>query len=463
MTNDHAEHSSGHVQHSADTRTVEPGPMMVGEHYAPYRWVQAPVALLGMWLITSPSSLGYGSSAMSWSDVLSGSALLVLAMLARWSRHGAWFSFASAAVGVWLLLAPLVFWAPDAVAFANDTLTGALLITFAFLVPMSMPMGGPEIPSGWTYNPSSWPQRAPMIALAFMGFFLSRYMAAYQLGYIQEVWDPIFVNGTRRVLDSEVSQAFPVSDAGLGAVMYLIEALSGLMGDRRRWRTMPWMVAIFGIAVVPLGIVSITLIIFQPLMVGAWCTPCLVSAAAMLLMIPFALDEVVAMFQFVQRQHQESGVSRWHAFWYGGHGWDNPATPIRPETWRPSGMLWGVTVPWTLVASVVLGVWLMCSPAIFRTEGISAGSDTVVGALIVVFATIAWAEVGRPARYLNLPLGVWLVAVPFFGFHATFGAHLNDLAAGIALIVVTLPVGPLRDHYGAFDAVVAWVPSRRSR
>lgn len=36
---------------------------------------------------------------------------------------------------------------------------------------------------------------------------------------------------------------------------------------------MPWMVAFFGILVVPLGIVSITLIILQALAVGAWCTP----------------------------------------------------------------------------------------------------------------------------------------------------------------------------------------------
>lgn len=39
---------------------------------------------------------------------------------------------------------------------------------------------------------------------------------------------------------------------------------------------------VLGILVVPLGIASITLIIFQPVAVGAWCTPCLIAVVAML-------------------------------------------------------------------------------------------------------------------------------------------------------------------------------------
>jgi hypothetical protein len=98
---------------------------------------------------------------------------------------------------------------------------------------------GPDTPPGWSYNPSDWIQRGPIIAMAFVGFFLSRYLAAYQLGHIAYPWDPFFGDDTRRVLDSEVSKAWPISDAGLGAVSYMLEALSGLMGGKNRWRTMP--------------------------------------------------------------------------------------------------------------------------------------------------------------------------------------------------------------------------------
>jgi len=56
------------------------------------------------------------------------------------------------------------------------------------------------------------------VFLAMIGFFLSRYMAAFQLGHISYPWDPFFGESTRRVLTSDISKAFPVSDAGLGAL-----------------------------------------------------------------------------------------------------------------------------------------------------------------------------------------------------------------------------------------------------
>ena len=44
---------------------------------------------------------------------------------------------------------------------------------------------------------------------------------------------------------------------------YMFEILMGVMGSRLRWRTMPWMVALFGIVVGPLGVVSIYFIIIH--------------------------------------------------------------------------------------------------------------------------------------------------------------------------------------------------------
>jgi hypothetical protein len=41
----------------------------------------------------------------------------------------------AALLGMWLLLAPLVFWTSSAAAYANDTLVGALVIIFAVGVP----------------------------------------------------------------------------------------------------------------------------------------------------------------------------------------------------------------------------------------------------------------------------------------------------------------------------------------
>jgi hypothetical protein len=439
--------------------------MMAVDHYRMYRWVQAPIAVLSLWLISSPFTFGYTSRALIVSDVVSGVVALTMSLFALHPRRGL-VSWLISAVGLWLLFAPLLFWAPEAAAYANDTLVGALLIAFGLIIPMSMEMKGPAIPPGWSYNPSSWPQRAPVAALAFLGFLASRYMAAYQLGYIDSAWDPFFGDGTRRVLDSEVSRMWPVSDAGLGAATYVIELLMALMGDPRRWRTMPWMVAGFGVVVVPLGIVSIALIVMQPLAVGAWCTLCLFTAATMLVMIPLSLDEVVAMVQFVVRE-KRAGRSAWRTFWLGGTlPEDTPAwRTTRPETWRPRGMLWGFTGTWSLWLAAAIGVWLMFAPAAFgiSIETAAADSDHLVGALIVVVAVISLAEVARPARFLIVPLGLWLMAAPWFLDAATAGSRLNSALMGLAVTLLSLPLGKLRDHYGRYDRVVLWSPRSSAR
>ncbi len=439
--------------------------MMAREHYNPYRWVQAPVAALALWLIASPFTLDYTSVAMRWSDVISGIVAFGMALVAVRPNRGL-VSWLIAGVGIWLLFAPLLFWAPDPVAYANDTLVGVLLIAFGLIIPMSMRMSGPEIPPGWSYNPSAWSQRAPVIVLAFLSFLAARYMAAFQLGYISSAWDPFFGNGTEKVLTSRVSAAWPVSDAGLGSMTYMLEALMGLMGDTRRWRTMPWMVAGFGVVVVPLGIVSIALVIMQPVAVGAWCTLCLFTAAAMLLMIPLSLDEITAMVQFVRRKKRE-GHSVWRIFWLGGHlPEDTPTWPVRrPDTWRPRGMLWGFTGTWSLWLSTAIGVWLLFAPAAFGIgiERLAADSDHIAGALVVVISVIALAEVGRPARFLNIPLGLWLMAAPWFLPGATAGSQWNSAICGLLLLLLSLPLGRLRDHYGTYDSAVVWSVREKAR
>lgn len=413
--------------------------------------------ILGSWLITSPASLGYRSAALAWSDSISGALIITFATVTL-LRRSAWAPWANALVGVWLLFAPLVFWAPTAVAYANDTLAGALVISFVLLMP-GMPgmrmLPGPDEPPGWSYNPSTWPQRAPIIALALVGFFLSRYMAGFQLGYIDGVWDPFFGEGTQRVLTSDVSHAFPISDAGFGAVAYTIEALMGFMGDRQRWRTMPWMVTFFGILVVPLGVVSITLIILQPVAVGAWCGPCLVAALAMLIMIALTLDEVVAMGLFLVQVHRE-GQPLWRVFWLGGTLAEGrrEERPTRPDVVSAKAMVWGVALPWNLLASTAIGLWLMAAPAVLNAAPPAAHSDHLIGALVVTVAVIALADVGRAIRFVNVLFGAWFIAAPWILGGASTGSTWNDVIAGIALILLSLPRGPVRECYGPWTRAI---------
>jgi uncharacterized membrane protein len=169
-------------------------------------------------------------------------------------------------------------------------------------------------PPGWDYNPSTWAQRLPIIVLAMLGFGIATYLTLYQLEMIGDVWEPFFGDGSRTILDSSASRVLPVPDAMLGALGYLADAVTGAVGGKDRWRRMPWLVVVFGLAVGPLGAVSILLVVLQPVMFSAWCTLCLASAVISVLMIGPATDELLASLQHL-RAEQREGRSVWRAFW----------------------------------------------------------------------------------------------------------------------------------------------------
>lgn len=429
---------------------------MMREHHEKYLWCHFAIAILGLWLVSSPVAFGQPLDIYAGSQMLAGLLLVVFGFLSVNGRR-LWAPWGSCFVGIALLMSPLVFWAPSAASYANDTLVGALVIALSVLIPGMpgmMKMPGAEIPPGWTYNPSSWQQRFPMIALAFFGFFLARYLTAYQLGHTGWAWDPFFGNGTVRVLDSDVSKAWPISDAGLGAATYMLEALSGFMGGRDRWRTMPWMVLMFFLLVVPLGVTSIVLVMMQPVMVGAWCTLCLVTAVAMLIMIPLALDEVIAMGQFMMQARREK-KPLWSIFWMGGsiEGERDdrtvPFTASLRDQWR--AMTWGVTLPWNIMAAALLGVWLLAAPAVLGSTGAMANSNYITGAMVTTFSVLALAEAGRAARFLNFAFGAWIVIAPFVLDPSGAADRWNGAVAGALLIALSIRRGPVREQYGSWQ------------
>ncbi len=178
------------------------------------------------------------------------------------------------------------------------------------------------------YNPSSWGQRVPICVLAMVGFFAAIVLGLYQWGLVDHIWDPFFrgkdgLNGSEAVVTSETSKQmegwFHMPDGVFGAIAYLGDALFGLAGSTRRWQYRPWLVVLFGIDVIPLGIVGVILVAMQGFVVGYWCTLCLTSALVSLILVYMAYDEVWASLVYLNRVRQRGGGfftrTFWQAFW----------------------------------------------------------------------------------------------------------------------------------------------------
>jgi nucleoside-diphosphate-sugar epimerase/uncharacterized membrane protein len=466
---------------------------MMAEDAASTRWAHFANIGLGLWLAASPFVFDFANvgasaqvlavtaerqlpapewraQALAVSDVLSGLLIALFGTLSL-SRRTAWFAqWAVAFTGIWLLFAPLLFWSPSAAQYQNDLLVGALVIAFSVLVPMmpGMSMEGmmdPKVvPPGWSYCPSTGAQRLPIAVMGLIGLLISRMLAAYQLGHIDHAWEPFFAgslqdprNGTEEIITSEVSRAWPIPDAGLGAVSYMLEILMAVMGTRARWRTMPWMVTFFGILVIPLGVISIYFIIIQPIVIGTWSTPALIAGLAMLVMIPFAIDEVVAMGQYLYWAHWH-GKPLLRIFFQGGavdDGREEKSDALTSPSAAWKDLVRGVTLPWPLAVLIGLGGLLMFTRLLLGNQGSIANSDHVVGALVITVAIIATAEVARLLRFVNVPLGGWLVLAPWLLEGASPAGKLASVVFGLAIIGLSLPRGRRSaEHYASWDRFV---------
>jgi hypothetical protein len=448
-----AQESSGQTRSERDDR-------LESFHYQTL-WTYAVNVILGLWLISSPFLFDYKSAALVISDTTSGVLIIIFECLAFAPRRALW-RWCTPVVAFWLLLAPLIFWSPTPAVFLIDTLIACLVIAFSVLVPgvpgkggLSLP--GPDQPPGWTYNPSSWIRRWLGIALALVGFCISRYLAAHQLGYINHAWDPFFGDGSDKVTGSALSRSFPISDAGLGSVAYILETLAGFMGDRARWRTAPFIAVMFALLVLPLGATSIVLVIMQPVVVGAWCGLCLVSAAALLASVPLAVHEAVAVGQFLLAAKRQN-KNLWQVFWFGGSiegaGAQDPDRRHFSFGQRWIASIQGVTVPWPIIAQLAIGIWLMARPDILPFPGRTADCDHLFGAMIVTVGAVATAEVTRIARLVNILLGALLAITGFvFALHIPM-VLCSDLLCGFVLVLVSIPRGSIVERYAGWDKFV---------
>ncbi|GEM_PF-4194955 len=175
-------------------------------------------------------------------------------------------------------------------------------------------------PPGWSYNPSAWKERRWLVGLAIIGWLAALYTMLGQVGAVT-LWDPFFgAHSSYLVTHSAISRLLPIPDGALGIVGYSADLLFGAPGCDERWRKTPWLVILFGLTIIGLGIVSLALTITQGTIVQHWCTVCLISAAASTLILGLGIGETLASLQHIARQWR-AGVSLWRALRGTGLPW----------------------------------------------------------------------------------------------------------------------------------------------
>jgi nucleoside-diphosphate-sugar epimerase len=444
------------------------------------RWAHFVNLCLATWLVTQPLLIDVQEPGLRVSEVLLGLALLVFATLSL-SWRFVWARWVCAGIGAVVMAVPFVFSTANAAAYLSDTLVGALIFALAVCTkpdpgPSAIAaLTGPTLPPGWSYNPSEWTQRLPIIVLALVGLYVSRYLAAYQLDHIPSVADPFFAgspadprNGTEEIVTSHISRAWPVSDAAVGGYTYLLEILIGFAGSALRWRTMPWLVVLFGSMIAPLGITTIFFIIIQPVLLGTWSTIALIGAAAVLVQIPYSLDELLATLQFLRRR-AKAGQNWLRIFFVGdtdetgdgtrGNERTADAAPAVDEFDRPPGavleaaVLGGVSLPWNLALAALVGLILLFTRPLLGAEGMLADVHHVIGSLVLTVISVAAAEVARPVRLLIVPLGLALAASGVL-----LGADLPTVVfsalVGAALLGLSIRRGPILERYGRWSRLL---------
>jgi uncharacterized membrane protein len=135
------------------------------------------------------------------------------------------------------------------------------------------------------------PERKRVVVLALVGCAVACYLALYQWRLTGAVWDPLFgARSSEAVLMSSVSRALPVPDAMLGALAYLVEASAAVFCRRGR------ALLVYAAVLLALAVTSVMLVLVQAVLVHAFCTLCLASAAISFVNVALARTEIGRAF-----------------------------------------------------------------------------------------------------------------------------------------------------------------------
>lgn len=91
------------------------------------------------------------------------------------------------------------------------------------------------------------------------------------------------------------------------------------------------------------------------------------------------------------------------------------------------------------IVNIVLGLWLMVSPAVFGMNRITSNINHIVGPLVITFSIISLWEINRNAIKVNILLGLWLlIALFLFDYTKTIAFFSNGGAACLIIILSSI-------------------------
>ena len=192
-----------------------------------------------------------------------------------------------------------------------------------------------------------------------------------------------------------------------------------------------------------------------------WSTIALIGVAAVLIQIPYSLDELLATLQYLRRRAR-AGQNWLRVLFVGGTD-EMPKTANADsdadEFDQSAGTVikhmlgGGVSLPWNLALAALIGVSLLFTRLTLGAQGSLANAHHVIGSLVLTVVSIAAAEVARPVRYLNVLLGAALMAAPFV-WGADLVTTVVGLTLGVALVALSIRRGPIRERYGNWQRVI---------
>lgn len=103
---------------------------------------------------------------------------------------------------------------------------------------------------------------------------------------------------------------------------------------------------------------------------------------------------------------------------------------------------------WAQIFNMVLGLWLMAAPDIFRYNGVAADNDHIIGPVVASFSIIALSECTRTVAMYNIPLGIWLVLAPWLLRYENDISISNDMAVGFFVTVFAFLKRKTTQPYG---------------